>query len=213
MDYNHESMQLYRKNWREQQSVLGVPLGLRINYDQLCKNRHHAPKRKLRKPRDEIGVQKETLDPRYLPANRGLTRSIEEAFGTRGSSPSLSDGRAPGEDARYDMVQYYQEACTLVTSTWADGTRGPLIQIYPEGVVNHRVMQAFNKLYPGRHFVMSSESVPHFMNGVSTRVMHHTCFKPALKRKRRMLSEPVSTPASLLVDAFQAITAGQLEKI
>ncbi len=37
LDFNSEAMNTYRCNWREQQAALGVPLGLRLNYDQLWK--------------------------------------------------------------------------------------------------------------------------------------------------------------------------------
>ena len=109
-----------------------------------------------------------------------------------------------GESAtqKHEIVQYYRDSCTLVTSTWADGNKGPLIQVYLEGVVSQRLMKEINALYPGRHFVMSSESTTHFMNGESTIEMYHNCFKAAMKRKRTELSLPHTTPASVLADAF-----------
>ena len=113
LDSKHPSMTTYRSKWKSQQEVAQVPLALRINYDQMWKNRYRAPKRKSRKCREKIGHARpdRTIDPRSMPKNRWLKRRLHES-----KLFEESDGQNPAkmhksmdEDARFDMIQYYRE--------------------------------------------------------------------------------------------------------
>ena len=112
LDSMHPSMTSYRSKWKSQQEVAKVPLALRINYDQMWKNRYRAPKRKTRKCRDQISSARpdRKIDPRSMPQKRSLKRKLQDS-----QLLEASDGQTPAkrhksmdEDARFDMIQYYR---------------------------------------------------------------------------------------------------------
>ena len=89
-----------------------------------------------------------------------------------------------------------------MTSTFANGTKGILTQVYAEGVCPAEVMDEYNAKYPGRHLIMNSESPSHFMNANSTLSYFHLALKPCLKLQREKHYLSHSDKASVTADAF-----------
>ncbi len=53
-----------------------------------------------------------------------------------------------------------------------------------------RLAQEFNALYPGRHFIMRSESTSHFMTGESTlRMYNHFTLEGKISERSRTCEE------------------------
>ena len=73
---------------------------------------------------------------------------------------------------------FHEQAGTLVTSTFANGTKGILTQVYSDGVCSAEIMEEYNAKYPRRHIIMNSESSTHFMNANSTLSYFHRALKP-----------------------------------
>ena len=90
LDGAHPNMVVYRTKWKHQQEAARVSLALRMNYDQMWKNRYRAPKRKTRKQRGMLGKARpeRKTDLRYLPKKGWLKRKIDE------SKSAASDGHS-----------------------------------------------------------------------------------------------------------------------
>ena len=97
---------------------------------------------------------------------------------------------------------FHEQAGTLVTSTFANGTKGILTQVYSDGVCSGDIMEEYNAKYPGRHFIMNSESTTHFMNANSTLSYFHRALKPCFKLQREKYDFLHSDTASVTTDAF-----------
>ena len=100
------------------------------------------------------------------------------------------------------LKRYLRQACTLVTSTYANGTKGIPTQVYPDGVCSAEIMDEYNKKYPGQHFIMNSEATTHFMNANSTLLFFHEAIKPSLKLQRQTHGLDHHDKASITADAF-----------
>ncbi len=84
-------------------------------------------------------------------------------------------------DSRVDTAENAREACTVVTSTYSDGTRGPLCICFPEGKVSHELAERYNKIYEGEVLIISSKTDTHFMTGETTLELFQRLFTPALR--------------------------------
>ena len=109
---------------------------------------------------------------------------------------------ARGQDSRNDLVDNARAACTLVTSTWADGSKGPLVHVFPEGAITQKVRDKYNNRYAGRHYIMCSGGPSHFMTANSTIIMYNEAFKPAVRVQRAKYGLAHSARAGLTADAF-----------
>ena len=99
-----------------------IPLDMVLNYDQLWKSNYRHPRKVLHKASRRVGtriVKKHTLKQ-------------NKAFKALGSQPDASRQGGRGKEAvddevvRHDKVSGEKNAMTVVTSTWADGTAGPM---------------------------------------------------------------------------------------
>ena len=74
-------------------------------------------------------------------------------------------------DTRYDPVQGQRGGYTVVTSVWADGTRGPMFINVVAGKYNQEKINEFNARHIGRCYINVSEVDTHFMTAESTLVI------------------------------------------
>ena len=71
-------------------------------------------------------------------------------------------------DSRVDTATNGREACTVVTSTYSDGTRGPLCLCFAEGKVSQAMAEDYNTRYEGKVLIISSKTESHFMTAETT---------------------------------------------
>lgn len=164
----------------------GISLHLVMNFDQLWQM--------LWRPKKRHCVW--TLE-------RSEATSYKETRRVRGKQSRIWKHR-PSRDVRLDHVQNFRSGVTVVTSTWADGTPGPVgISIKP-GFLGQRDISAFNKLHIGKYYIMEStcESATHFMNADTTVELIEKLIGPATMIQRRKWHLLDSDPAFLIADAF-----------
>lgn len=80
-----------------------------------------------------------------------------------------------------------RHAHTCVTTTWANGERGPLIYVFPEGQFPHERLVALNKKFAGEIWCVTSGKDTHFMDGEVTVRMWEECFSMAFAQRRKNL--------------------------
>lgn len=106
--------------------------------------------------------------------------------------------------ARSDFFSSTRKSITAVTSSWADGTRGPLGLCYATGSFKLQDVERFNAQYAttGEALLFDSESRSHFMSGQTYMTLLHNLIGPAFHAKRRALGLPATARGLLLTDAW-----------
>ena len=104
--------------------------------------------------------------------------------------------------ARSDNWSATRQSITAITSTWADGTRGPLGLCYPTGAFRPEQVEHFNKTFKGECYMFDSESKSHFMCGNTFQTLMHGLLTPAYARKRKELGLDWKDQGMLLADAW-----------
>ena len=115
-------------------------------------------------------------------------------------------------DARQDPVQGQRGGYTVVTSVWADGTRGPLFINVVAGKYTEELINQFNEQHTGRCYVNVSEVDTHFMTAESTLVMFENLYVDAFRLQRSKYKLTAETRGALQADDFsgnRAFTRGQ----
>lgn len=104
--------------------------------------------------------------------------------------------------SRTDYFAGYRKSLTIVTSTWSDGSRGPLGICFPEQFIDADTVAEFNRKHRGRAFAFSSQQASHFMTGPTFVKMMHGMLTDAtaLQRKKHRLSHHIR--GLLLLDAW-----------
>ena len=122
--------------------------------------------------------------------------------------PCLPSNHRPGKKqhghiiARSDNWSGARQSLTCVTSTWSDGTRGPLGLCYPTGAFTQEYVDAFNDKYPGIAYMFPSETRSHFMTGPTFQTLMHGLLTTAFQLKRKELGVSSKAPGLLLADAW-----------
>ena len=108
----------------------------------------------------------------------------------------------PGRDIRLDTVLGFRASCTVVTSTWADGTHGPIGFSVPPGTLPEAFVQKANASHWGRCHIVVSRSETHFMCADTTIELWNNLYGPAFVLRRQALGLPSDALGMLLADAF-----------
>jgi hypothetical protein len=100
-------------------------------------------------------------------------------------------------------------AFTITTSTWADGSPGPICCQFSPGTVPNAFLKEFNKKWQGQVLLLESRTDSHFFNAESTLKYWHDLLTFAFRRKRHELgcSDATTSPGLLVADAFAGTTA------
>ena len=65
--------------------------------------------------------------------------------------------------ARHDQFSGHRVSITAVTSSWSDGTAGPLGLCIPRGMMSDAEIQSFNANHRGRDALLSARSFEHII--------------------------------------------------
>jgi len=197
LPYDHPSM----RSVRERVSLLfeTVHPALLLNYDQLWKLAARGAKFKYFKDSNMAGSEKVRDEKGKFVWKRTAAGSDEEsAVPVRKPASSSKSHQQPV----HDPVGNARQPHTLCTSTWSDGTAGPLLSVWKEGTISQEAITRINTRYAGRMLVMVTRSDTHFMNGELTVRYLEELVGPALRAKRQALGLDASARAGLLADAF-----------
>ena len=72
----------------------------------------------------------------------------------------------------------------VLTSSWSDGTAGPLAFTVPEGKLSAEAIKQFNEKHAGRAMVLTSGTSSHFMTGDTLVQVYEQLYSPALALQR-----------------------------
>ena len=89
--------------------------------------------------------------------------------------------------SRSDNFPTARQSLTAVTSTWSDGTAGPLGICYPSGIYKQEEVDSFNAEFRGLCYLFDSETKSHFMTGNTFQTLMHGLLTPAFALKRQQL--------------------------
>ena len=104
--------------------------------------------------------------------------------------------------SRSDNWPSTRNSITAVTSTWSDGTRGPLALCYAPCSLKQADVDSFNREFSGECFLFSSETKSHFMTGQTLLTLMHGILTDAFQLKRDQLQVGRETMGLLLADAW-----------
>ena len=94
-----------------------------------------------------------------------------------------------------------------MTSTWSDGTRGPLSICCPEGFLKEEVMEQMNKQFEGELFLFSSEGRGHFMHAGTFLSLLRGCLSTAFDKQRAKYHLKHEVAGLLLADGWTGFHA------
>ena len=182
LPYDHPLMRCVRQ--RVELLFTRIHPALLLNYDQLWKLSARGSSWKYWK---EDETEMKQRDP------RGRCQKTPLSPGTAADASRKRLRQAPV----HDPVSNARLPHTLCTSTWSDGTPGPLLSVWKEGTISHATMQKLNSRFAGRMLVVVTRSDTHFMNGELTVRYLEELVGPALRAKRAGTGAPTSRRAAL----------------
>ena len=99
--------------------------------------------------------------------------------------PSQKSKAGARTSKKIDAVKHQRRGMTAVTTSWSDGTAGPIAFCVPEGRISAEEMAKFNKEHRGRSYVLSSGSKTHFLTADTLLILYEQLFSPALVLQRQ----------------------------
>ena len=110
----------------------------------------------------------------------------------------------PEHDVRLDAISGWRGALTSVTSTWSDGTRGPLGFCVKEGFLPQKYIEKVNQSPQniGRVYICVIQTDSHMMTSETTLELWRNLYGPAMVQRRLLLNLPPGAKGLLIVDAF-----------
>ena len=104
--------------------------------------------------------------------------------------------------SRSDNWGSSRQSITAITSTWSDGSQGPLGLCYPSGSFKQAEVDKFNAEFKGVAYMFESETRSHFMTGETFQVLLHGMVTDAYFLKRKALGVSTQAKGMLLADAW-----------
>lgn len=104
--------------------------------------------------------------------------------------------------ARTDNMTNCRKSITCITSTWSDGSGGPIGLCLPTNVLDQEAINAFNEKYYGRAFLLCSESTSHFMTSDTYLILMKELISTAFEQQRVKHNVSRDTPGLLLCDGW-----------
>jgi len=164
LPYDHHLMRSVRQRvgmlFERADAATRIHPALLLNYDQVWKLAHRGSQWKYYKEPIESGVR-----ARHVASGR-FTREAEGAM-PPDVGPTRKRLRGKQQPV-HDPVSNQRMPHTLCTSTWSDGTAGPLLSVWQEGAIPQAVVAQANKEFAGRMLVIVTRTDSHFMTGEST---------------------------------------------
>lgn len=152
-----------------QRKINSCPWSLTLNFDQLWKCGHEAPKQVLHK-RGSKGT--ELLDAELRPTDiagkrfQTVAAAAQEAMTDRLKQADKSKLRA--SCPRSEFIVGARLGVTAVTSCWGDGALGPLGICIPSNALPSLKIRELNTAWFPHICVFESGSESHFMNAETT---------------------------------------------
>ena len=111
------------------------------------------------------------------------------------------------EPVRNHAAEHDRLAFTCCTSTWADGTAGPLAMSFKHGACPVSLAERVNSSWKGLYRIMFSGADSHMFTAESTLEMFETLFTDAFRIKRTDLgyTSVRDAPGMLIADAFTGV--------
>ena len=81
----------------------------------------------------------------------------------------------------------------VLTSSWSDGSCGPIAFTVPEGAMKPDEIVSFNSEHSGEAMVLTSGSNTHFMCSDTLLQVYEQLLSPALEQQRGRLGVPIQT--------------------
>ena len=117
-------------------------------------------------------------------------------------SCAVGEKQHGGLIARFDNVSGCRLSLTAVTSSWSDGSAGPLGLCFPTGMIPDLQVREFNQRHRGECLLFCSERKTHVMNGETWLVLLQQLYLDAFSLQRKKHGLDKSHAGLLLVDAW-----------
>ena len=114
----------------------------------------------------------------------------------------VKDPEYDGVDIRLDSILGWRTSLTFVSSTWSDGSPGPVAFNVKHGILLEKDIKKINRSQLGLVYIMVSNTESHFMNADTTLELFRELYGPAFHARRRFLELDDTAPGLLLADAF-----------
>ena len=85
-----------------------------------------------------------------------------------------------------------------LTSSWADGSRGPICFCLPEGAIPAASMREWNAKHVGASYIISTETSSHFMHSNSLLEIYDQCYSVAFHLQRKKILSFINSMICLL---------------
>ena len=86
---------------------------------------------------------------------------------------------------KVDAVKHARRGVTALTSSWSDGSAGPIVFCIPEGRMTAAQMHEWNSSHVGSSYVLSSGSRTHFMTADTLLQVFEQVYSPALEKQSK----------------------------
>ena len=99
-----------------------------------------------------------------------------------------SKKKAPARASKkVHTIKHARRGLTALTSSWSDGSAGPICFCIPEGRLNASEIADFNKANVGRSYIVASGTKSHFMSADSLLQIFEQVYSPALRLQRQKI--------------------------
>ncbi len=186
LPYDHPKMEEVRNSFARIRVGASAPLQLCLNFDQLWKAGWNSPEKIFFTSANHSANSSSKIS-KISSVAKNAVRDVKQAC------TSATPRNANVTNARHSI--------TCVTSTWADGTAGPLGICIPNGFLSLKDMEEINKKYLGSVHIFLSGSENHFMNASTTLIYMQELLTHAFSAKRRSCGL-LDCPGLILCDAF-----------
>ena len=86
------------------------------------------------------------------------------------------------------LTGHVRRGITVLTTSWSDGSRGPLAFCVPDGKVSPEAQAAWNVAHKGKSYILTSGSGTHFMTADTLLQLYDQLFSPAVELQRAKLT-------------------------
>lgn len=116
--------------------------------------------------------------------------------------PTAGTKQHGGLISRHDQFSGSRLSVTTVTTSWSDGSAGPLGICYPVGMFGEAQVSQFNEAHRGEALLFSSEKRSHFMSGEQYVLLLKDLLTQAFAQQRAKHSLPADTLGMILADGW-----------
>ncbi|CAL1164996.1 unnamed protein product [Cladocopium goreaui] len=172
LPFDHPDMKLYRDNYKKMITTGQVHPYLVLNFDQVWRCAFSWSGRMHWKPRENVGKRSKKV-----------------------KTPKTLDKKR-------HAVRGARKSVTALTSSWADGSRGPICFCLPEGAIPAASMREWNAKHVGASYIISTETSSHFMHSNSLLEIYDQCYSVAFHLQRKKLGLSDSDRGAVICDAW-----------